>query len=91
MNRLEQIEDTANRLDVLLYRMAERVVSRSPNPVIRGAWSRFQNPLAEFLENNLGPIPLSGELEKRMARKGTGSQRGTGKRRRRNPARRARA
>lgn len=55
-NILEQVEDTTNRLDVLLYRVAERFVEQSPNPMSRAGWNRFKNPLAEFLSDNLGPI-----------------------------------
>lgn len=76
---------------MLLYRMAERVAEDSPNPMVRGAFSRFKNPLAEFLAAELGPIPVTEKLEKLHGRKGTGSQRRTGKKRRRNPARRMRA
>lgn len=90
LNVLEEVENAENRLDVLAYRVIERAIGQSDNPMLRGAFSRFRNPLAEFLAENLGPIPVSPHLEQHHGRKGTGSQRRIGKRRRRNPrARRA--
>lgn len=87
-NILDGVEDMENRLDVLAYRVIERAIGQSENPMLRGAFSRFRNPLAEFLAGNLGPIPVARSLEERHGRKGTGSQRRTGKRRRPNPAKR---
>lgn len=50
-------EDTQHRVDVLGYKMAERVVERSKDPVLEMLWSNLKNPLADFLNRTFGPEP----------------------------------
>lgn len=56
---LDQVADPTNRLDCLLFGVVGRIVEQSTNPMVRAAYSRFEAPLAEFLHENVGPLPAS--------------------------------
>ena len=58
-NVLEQTppEDAQHRVDVLAYQMLKRVKDRSSNPVLDMLWSNLKNPLADYLNQTLGPEP----------------------------------
>ena len=62
-NILEAVEDPTNRLDVLLYGIAERFVEKSTDPMVRSFWSRYRNPVAELLHQHLGPVERTKRLK----------------------------
>ena len=73
-NNLETLpeEERGGRLDALAYGVAERYIEKSGNATLVSAWGRFRNPIAEFLEDNLGPLPMK---KPRKRRSKTGRQR----------------
>ena len=57
LNVLEDVEDPTHRLDVAAYKVAEEFSRR--DPVLAAIFSNIKAPLADFLNQHLGPEPAA--------------------------------
>ena len=56
-NILEDVENPQHRVDVMGYRLVEKLAGASTDPVVGILWSNLKNPLADFLNQTFGPEP----------------------------------
>ena len=55
LNVLEVVEDPRHRLDLAAYKVVEEISKR--DPVLGAIFSNVKGPLADFLNEKLGPEP----------------------------------
>jgi hypothetical protein len=55
VNVLETVEDPKHRLDVAAYKVVEEISKR--DPVLEAVFANVKGPLADFLNEKLGPEP----------------------------------
>lgn len=67
VNILETVQDPRHRIDVMAYRVAERLCQR--DPVLDALFTNIKNPLAEFLNRQLGPEPATVKPARKRAKR----------------------
>ncbi len=65
-NVLEVVEDPKHRLDLAAYKVVEEISKR--DPVLEAVFNNVKGPLADFLNEKLGPEP-SKEIKPRRRRR----------------------
>ena len=64
-NVLEMVEDSKHRVDVMAYRVVEEICKKEP--VLESIFANVKGPLADFLNQKLGPEPV--EIKPRRRRR----------------------